>query len=108
MLKSRFLFSALLLAAVCMLSGCVSFNEDKFAEQVKKWAPLGTPRKDVERAMAHHGFDCNFISKDSQFNFKGADYLACDKEEAFFHTWNAIIFFKDDKVSGYGPATVEE
>lgn len=107
-LKSKAPLLALFLVVVGSLAGCTSFNGDKFAAQVKKWAPLGAPLKEVEHTMAHHGFDCEFVNKDNRFNFKGTDYLTCDKEEAWFHTWNAIIFFKDDKVSGYGSATVEE
>ena len=108
MLKTKAPFLALLLALTWTLTGCVSFNEDKFAAQVQKWAPLGTPLEEVKKTMAHHGFDCAFVSKDSRMNSKGTDYLDCDKEEAWFHTWNAVIYFKDDKVSGYGSVTVEE
>jgi hypothetical protein len=108
MLKSKAPLIALVLVVVCSLAGCVSFNEDKFAAQVKKWAPLGTPLKEVKRTMAHHGFDCEFVSKDNRFNQEGVDSLDCDKDEAWFHTWSAVIYFKDDKVSGYGAATVEQ
>lgn len=105
-MKSKFLTWCLLLA-VGVLAGCTSFNEDKFSDQVKKWAPLGMSLKEARHEMEKHGFDCEFVGKDSMFNHEKTDALDCDKNEVMFHTWSARIYFTDDKVSGYGPMTVE-
>jgi hypothetical protein len=93
--------------AACLLAGCTSFNPDKFDAQVRHWVPLGTPLTDARRTMEHHGFDCEVVRKDNPFNHDGYDSLECDKTEVFFHTWSAKIILTDEKVSGYGPTSVE-
>jgi hypothetical protein len=93
--------------AACLLAGCTSFDQDKFDKQVKHWVPLGTPLAEARRTMERHGFDCEVVRKDNPFNHDGYDSLECDKTEVFFHTWSAKIKLTDDKVSGYGPTTVE-
>jgi hypothetical protein len=102
--KSLALFLTL---AACLLAGCTSFNPDKFDQQVRHWVPLGTPLTEARRTMEHHGFDCEVVRKDNPFNHDGYDSLECDKTEVFFHTWSAKIILTDDKVSGYGPTSVE-
>ena len=87
--------------------GCVSLEPDKFEDQVHRWVPVGTPEIKAEHVMKHHGFDCDLIKQDSRFNQHGFDYLDCSRTQGWFHDWNVQIFFKDGKVSGYGPARVE-
>jgi hypothetical protein len=93
--------------AVCLLAGCTSFKPDKFDQQVRQWVPLGTSVAEARRTMEHHGFDCEVVRKDNPFNQDGYDSLECDKTEVMFHTWSAKIIISDDKVSGYGPTSVE-
>jgi hypothetical protein len=93
--------------AACLLAGCTSFNPDKFDQQVRHWVPLGTSVSEARRTMEHHGFDCEVVRKDNPFNQDGYDSLECDKTEVMFHTWTAKIIITDDKVSGYGPTSVE-
>jgi hypothetical protein len=104
--KSRHLIRFLSLAA-CLLAGCTSFNPDKFDQEVRKWVPLGTSLNDAKHTMELHGFDCEVVRKDNPFNHDGYDSLECDKTAVFFHTWTAKIILTDDKVSGYGPTSVE-
>jgi hypothetical protein len=104
--KSRCLILMLSLTA-CLLAGCTSFDQDKFDTQVKHWVPLGMPLADARRIMERHGFDCEVVRKDNPFNRDGYDSLQCDKTEVWFHTWSAKIILTDDKVSGYGPTSVE-
>ncbi len=98
---------ALLALAACLLAGCTSFDEDKFDQQVRHWVPVGTSLEEAKHTMEHHGFDCEVVHKDNPFNQDGYDSLECDKTEVWFHTWSAKFKLKDDKVSGYGPTTVE-
>jgi hypothetical protein len=93
--------------AVCLLAGCTSFNEDKFSQQVQHWVPLGTPLADARHTMEKHGFDCEVVRKDNPFNHEGRDSLECDKTEVLFHTWSATLYLTGDKVTGYGPTSVE-
>jgi hypothetical protein len=92
---------------VCGLTGCTSFNPDKFNEQVQHWVPVGTSLAQARKTMEHHGFDCEVVRKDNPFNHDGYDSLECDKTEVWFHTWTAKIILTDDKVSGYASTTVE-
>ena len=105
---SRFITACLCITvAACLLAGCTSFDEDKFDLQVRKWVPLGTPLALARHTMEHHGFDCEVVRKDNPFNQDGYDSLECDKTEVWFHTWSAKFILHDDKVTGYGPTTVE-
>lgn len=105
-LKPRSLILGLSLAA-CLLAGCSSFDSDKFDQQVRHWVPIGTPLAKARKTMEHHGFDCEVVRMDTPFDHDGYDSLQCDKTAVFFHTWSAKIILKDDKVSGYGPTSVE-
>ena len=93
--------------AGCLLAGCTSFDQDNFDAQVRKWVPIGTPLKEARHTMEHHGFDCELIDKDNPLNHEGGEFLDCEKNAVWFHTWTAQIFLKDGKVSGYGSQTVE-
>ena len=106
MLKSGRLI-LVLSVMTCLLGACTSFHEDKFDQQVRHWVPVGTPLAEAQRTMERHGFDCEVVRKDNPFNHDGYDSLECDKTEVWFHTWSAKIILTDDKVSGYGPTTVE-
>jgi hypothetical protein len=101
-------FSLLLLClAACLAGGCASTDPDKFDAQLAKWTPLGTPLKKARQTMEGHGFDCQFVGKDSVFNPFGKDMLECEKFNQWFHTWNTRIFFENDKVTGYGSSSIE-
>ncbi len=100
-------FVLFLTLTACLLAGCTSFNPDKFDAQVRRWVPVGTPLAAARRTMERHGFDCQVVRKNNPFNQDGYDSLECDKTEVLFHTWSAKIILTDDKVSGYGPTSVE-
>jgi hypothetical protein len=91
----------------CLFAGCTSFNAEKFDQEVRRWVPLGTPLADARHTMEHHGFDCEVVRKDNPFNHDGYDSLECDKTAVFFHTWSATFILTDDKVTGYGPTSIE-
>lgn len=93
--------------AVEFCGGCASFEPDKFENQVRRWVPPGTTEIEARHIMTHHGFDCALVKQDSRFNQYGFDYLDCSRNQVWFHDWNARIFLKDGKVSGYGPIHVE-
>lgn len=97
----------LLALAGGLCGGCVSFEPAKFENQVQHWVPPGTPEKEAEHIMTHHGFECSLIKQDNRFNQHGFDYLDCTRTQVWFHDWNVQIYMKDGKVSGYGPARVE-
>jgi hypothetical protein len=102
--KKAGLFLAL---AACLLAGCTSFDQDKFDQQVRHWVPVGTPLAQARHTMEKHGFDCEVVHKDNPFNQDGYDSLECDKTEVWFHSWSAKFILTDDKVTGYGPTSVE-
>jgi hypothetical protein len=104
--KSKTLLISILFTA-CLLAGCTSFNPDKFDTQVRRWVPVGTTLAQARHTMERHGFDCEVVRKDNPFNHEGQDSLECDKTEVWFHTWSAKFLLTGDKVSGYGPTTVE-
>ena len=90
-----------------LLAGCMTFDEAKFSQQVQKWVPVGTPEDKAQKIMEKHGFDCMIVETNSPFNHSGSAFLDCTRGEMMFHTWNAQIMLKDEKVSGYGDTTVE-
>jgi len=100
-------FILLLAFAGCLLTGCTSFDSDKFSQQVQKWVPPGTPVKEAQRIMEKHGFECELIGKDHPLNRSGVECLDCEKLAVWLHSWTAQIFLQDGKVSGYGNLTVE-
>ena len=97
----------LLLFSAILFAGCVSMDQDKFAEQVKKWVPVGTSVTQAKKIMEAKGFDCSIVKKDNPFNNTGSDFLECEKEAQFLHSWNVQFAVTNDKITGYGPVTVE-
>jgi hypothetical protein len=108
-LLNRKFRGAILLATLvgCLGNGCASTNPQKFADQVHSWVPLGTPATEAERIMARHRFECRRVTKDHAFNSYGQDYLDCDREQFWMHDWNVKLFLEDDKVSRYGPMSID-
>ena len=97
----------LLFLSATLFAGCASIDQDKFAEQVKGWVPLGTSVTQAKKIMEAKGFDCSIVKKDNPFNNTGSDFLECEKEAQFLHSWDVQFFVTNDKISGYGPVTVE-
>jgi hypothetical protein len=108
LLNRKFRRGILLVTLVgCLGSGCASTNPQKFTAQVQAWVPLGTPAAEAEQIMTRHGFECQRVTKDHAFNQYGEDYLDCDREQFWMHDWNVKLFLEDDKVSRYGPMSID-
>ncbi len=101
------IFTAGILAAVLLTAGCMSLDDEKFSNQVEHWVPVGTSEKDAERIMAKHGFECVLVPLGSPFNGGKTETLDCTREYVYGHTWTAQFKIADEKVIGYGNASVD-
>ena len=97
-----------LLALVSLLpAGCISTEPDKFKSQVREWVPVGTEVTEARRIMERHRFTCYLITTNHQLNVLGRDYLDCERLQFSFHDWHVRLLVDDEKISGYGPLTIE-